>query len=252
MGIIDLNNVSYQVGNKKILDNVSLSIKEGSFTAIMGMNGSAKTSLLKLICRANQATSGEIYLKAKDINTYKVRDLAKQMSVVFQNDDIGFDFTCFEIVLMGRMVYQKLFQTDTEKDLIEAQNSMRQTNTLHLKDRMFSTLSGGEKQRVFIARAICQNTPIILLDEPVSSLDLKHQLDILNLLKQIQLTQGRTIIIVLHDLSSALKYADNVIALKEGSLFMYDQAKRVLNQKNIKTIFDIDCQIINNNNVILN
>ncbi len=250
MGIIDLNNVSYKIKDKTILDNVSLNIEQGSFTAIMGMNGSAKTSLLKLICRANQVSSGNIYIRGKDINSYKVKDLAQQISIVFQNDDIGFDFSCLEIVLMGRMVYQKLLAADTKEDLLVAQESMRQTNTLHLKDRMFSTLSGGEKQRVFIARAICQDTPIILLDEPVSSLDLKHQLDILNFLKKIQIEQGKTIVIVLHDLSAALKYADRVIALKEGKMLMYDVAQKVLTKENIKTIFDVNCRIINHRDII--
>ena len=248
---IILKNISYSTKTINILSNITLNIAPSTFTGIMGMNGSGKTTLLKLLCSAIKPTQGKIFLDKKNIKDYSVRELAHQVGVVFQNDDIQLDFSALQIVLMSRMSYQRLFSKDSPNDLIIAEDCMKKTNTLQLKDRLFTTLSGGERQRVLIARALCQQTPVILLDEPIASLDLKHQQDIINLLKTIQNNEKRTIIMVIHDLSLALQYCDNIIALKDGKMFMYDTAYKVLTPKNIKNIFCINTKIINNKHIII-
>ncbi len=251
MNIISTKNITYKVKDKTILSDINLSIPQGSFTSIVGMNGSGKTTLLNLIANIIKATNGEILIKNKDINSYSVRELAQNVSYVFQNNEVDFDFSALQIVMMGRTPYQKLLSTETPQDYSICQKAMQETNTWHLRNRLINSLSGGERQRVFIARSLAQNTDIILLDEPVANLDLKHQIEIMKLLKDIQTKENTTILIVLHDLSLALKYSDYVLALKEGQMRLFDTASKVLNKQNINSLFEINAEIIQDNNIII-
>ena len=251
MNIISTKNITYKVKDKTILSDINLSIPQGSFTSIVGMNGSGKTTLLNLIANIIKATNGEILIKNKDINSYSVRELAQNVSYVFQNNEVDFDFSALQIVMMGRTPYQKLLSTETPQDYSICQKAMQETNTWHLRNRLINSLSGGERQRVFIARSLAQNTDIILLDEPVANLDLKHQIEIMKLLKDIQTKENTTILIVLHDLSLALKYSDYVLALKEGQMRFFDTASKVLNKQNINSLFEINAEIIQDNNIII-
>jgi iron complex transport system ATP-binding protein len=251
MNIISAKNITYKVKDKTILSDINLSIPQGSFTSIVGMNGSGKTTLLNLIANIIKATNGEILIKNKDINSYSVRELAQNISYVFQNNEVDFDFSALQIVMMGRTPYQKLLSTETPQDYSICQKAMQETNTWHLRNRLINSLSGGERQRVFIARSLAQNTDIILLDEPVANLDLKHQIEIMKLLKDIQTKENTTILIVLHDLSLALKYSDYVLALKDGQMRFFDTAPKVLNKQNINSLFEINAEIIQDNNIII-
>lgn len=251
MNIISTKNIAYKVKDKTILSDINLSIPQGSFTSIVGMNGSGKTTLLNLIANIVKATKGEILIKNKDINSYSVRELAQNISYVFQNNEVDFDFSALQIVMMGRTPYQKLLSTETSQDYSICQKAMQETNTWHLRNRLINSLSGGERQRVFIARSLAQDTDIILLDEPVANLDLKHQIEIMKLLKDIQTKENTTILIVLHDLSLALKYSDYVLALKEGQMCFFDAASTVLNKQNINSLFEINAEIIQDNNIII-
>ncbi|MCF0210955.1 MAG: ABC transporter ATP-binding protein [Bacteroidales bacterium] len=249
--MIRTEHIIYKVKGKEILSDVGFHLQKGDFCAVVGMNGSGKSTLLKHLCRVVEPTSGDIFIKQKNIKKYSVKDLAKEVSVVFQSDDINLDFCALQIVLMGRTPYQRIFDKDKEEDLLKAEDAMRKTNTLHLKNRLFPSLSGGEKQRVLIARALCQDTPVILLDEPIANLDLKHQFEIMELLQRINKENQATIFIILHDLSFALQYANKVLALKEGKIRFFGNSKEVLTEENIKEIFEVRATIINNNNIIL-
>ncbi|MBR1774681.1 MAG: ABC transporter ATP-binding protein [Bacteroidales bacterium] len=251
MDILTCKNISYKVKDKTILSDINFSVPQGTMTSIVGMNGSGKTTLLKLVSNILKSDSGEILLENKNIKSYSVKETAQNISMVFQNNETDFDFSAQQIVLMGRMPYQKLLQADNKDDFLIVEQAMRQTNTWQLKDRLINSLSGGEKQRVFIARSLAQQTKLMLLDEPVANLDLKHQIEIMKLLKQIQKQNNTTILIVLHDLSLALKYSDNVLALKNGQMCFFDSAKTVLTQENISTLFEINASIVGNHNVII-
>ena len=251
MFILQCNDISYKVKDKTILSGIDFSVPKGSLTSIVGMNGSGKTTLLKLISNILKSDSGKILLEDKNINSYSVKEIAQNISMVFQNNDTDFDFSALQIVLMGRMPYQKLLQSDNKEDFFIAEQAMRQTNTWQLRSRLINSLSGGERQRVFIARSLAQQTKLMLLDEPVASLDLKHQTEIMKLLKQIQKQNGTTILIVLHDLSLALKYSDYVLALKNGRMHFFDSAATVLNKENIRQLFEVNADIVRNNNVII-
>jgi len=251
MNIISAKNIEYKIKDRTILSNINLSIPQGSFTSIVGMNGSGKTTLLNLIANIIKATKGEILIKNKNINSYTTRELAQNISFVFQINEVDFDFSALQIVMMGRTPYQKLLASDTAQDYSICKKVMQETNTWHLQDRLINSLSGGERQRVFIARALAQKTDIMLLDEPIANLDLKHQIEIMKLLKDIQTKGNTTILIVLHDLSLALKYSDYVLALKDGQMRFFDTASKVLNKININSLFEINAEIIQDNNIII-
>ncbi|MCQ2327202.1 MAG: ABC transporter ATP-binding protein [Bacteroidales bacterium] len=251
MEIIKAENISVSVKEKDIIKDVSFSLKEGDFCCVVGVNGSGKSTLLKTLCRTIPSTSGEVFIEEENIKALSVKNLAKKVSVVFQSADIDLDFSALQIVLMGRMPYQRILQQDKREDLLLAEEAMRRTNTWDLKDRSFPTLSGGEKQRVMIARSLCQNTPIMLLDEPIASLDVKHQFEIMELLKQINKENKVSIFMILHDLSLALQYANKILAMKDGRMKYFGVTKEVLIKENIETLFEVKAEIINNNNIIL-
>ena len=249
--VIRAENIAYKVKDKTILSDISFAVGKGTLTSIVGMNGSGKTTLLKLIGGIIKPVSGYVSINNKDVADYKVKDLAQNVSMVFQSNETDFDFSALQIVLMGRMPYQKLLDRDKAEDFAVCEQAMKETNTWQLKDRLINSLSGGERQRVFIARSLAQQTDIMLLDEPVANLDLKHQIEIMNLLKSIQQRNNTTVLIVLHDLSLALKYSDNVLALKNGRLHFFDCAKNVLTTENIRTLFEINAQVSLSGNVIM-
>lgn len=251
MDIIKSQNIVYKIKDKTIIDNITFAIPQGTLTTLVGMNGSGKTTLLKLIANIIKPTSGEIAFENKNVASYSVRELSQNISIVFQDNNTNIDFTCLQIVLMGRMPYQKLLDADKREDFAIVEQAMKQTETWQLRNRSINSLSGGEKQRVFIARSLTQQTKVILLDEPVANLDMKHQIEIMRLLKQIQQYNNTTILIVLHDLSLALKYSDYVLALKHGQLKFYDRADKVLTAENIISLFEIDTKIVENENIII-
>jgi len=240
-----------EIKDKKILQDVNFQISNGDFVCLIGKNGSGKTSLLKTICKALIPTNGNILLEGKNIKNLSYKDLARHISVVFQNTYNDLDFTVWDIVIMGRMSYQTLWQKDSKEDENLCLQALEITNTMYLKDKNFRFLSAGEQQRVLIARALCQNSEIMLLDEPVSNLDIKHQFEIMDTLKEINQRQNKTIFIILHDLSLCLQYANRVLALKEGSLIFDGYTKEILTEKNMETLFEVKAQIVGNRNIIL-
>lgn len=251
MNIITANNIHYKIKDKEILKNISFAIPKGSITSIIGMNGSGKTTLIKLLCVITKPTKGEIVIDNKAVKDYSIKERSQKISIVFQSVDTDFDFSAEQIVLMGRMPYQTLLSSDNAEDFEICKQSMLATGTWHLRNRLINSLSGGEKQRVFIARALCSQTDIIMLDEPVANLDTKHQIEIMRLLRQIQKENNSTILIVLHDLSLAKKYSDYVLALKDGQMRFFDKQENVLTNENIQSLFEINAKIVEDNNVII-
>ncbi|HHT03494.1 MAG TPA: ABC transporter ATP-binding protein [Bacteroidales bacterium] len=249
--ILEVNNVSYSVREKNIIEDISFTLEKGGFYSVIGTNGSGKTTLLRCISNSIQPTKGSVKVNNKLINKYTPKLLAHKISVVSQHSEFLFDFSSFQVVMMGRMAYQKLLQTDSEQDMTIVEQCMKKTNTWHLKDRSVKQLSGGELQRVMIARALAQQTPIILLDEPVSSLDIHHQFEIMELLTKINKENNTTIFIILHDLTLALKYSDQILALKDGRLIYFGKTKEILTQENIQELFNVRADIIDNKHIII-
>ena len=241
---IILNNLNFSYNEKHILKNINISFERNKFYSILGPNGSGKTTLLKNILKALPTTDKTIYIDAFDINNYKNKDLAKKMSSVPQNTNLEFDFTSFDVVLMGRSPHLKRFERESNKDYEIVREAMEITNTWHLKDKYINQLSGGERQKIIIARALAQESSIILLDEPISNLDIQNQIEIMDTLKF--LNRDVTIISVLHDLNLAAQYSDYILLLKNGEIFSKGTPEKVLNVNNLKYVYDVNTYIIKN------
>ncbi|MBC2397710.1 ABC transporter ATP-binding protein [Clostridium tetanomorphum] len=241
---IVINNLHCSYGDKKILKNININFEKNKFHSIIGPNGSGKTTLLKNIQKILPIENNCIYIDGKDLNSFKNKDLAKKIASVPQNTNIDFDFSAMDIVLMGRTPYLKRFEKEKDTDLIIVKEAMEMTNTWYLKDKNINELSGGERQRVIIARALAQESEIILLDEPISNLDMHHQIDILDTIKY--LNRDITVIAVLHDLNLAAEYSDSLILLKNGNVLCKGTPKDVLTESNIRDAYNINTHIIKN------
>jgi len=241
--MIEVKNLTYTIGEKQILKDINFQIEKGKIYGILGNNGSGKSTLLKALSRINPVKNGTIFIDKKDINLYSAKLLAQTIALVPQQTNLMFDFSALQIALMGRIPYQKPLYADSEEDLEIVKQSMLRTNTWHLRDMNAKNLSGGEFQRLIIARALSQQTPLLMLDEPISSLDIRHQFDIMNLLKQINKETNATILIIIHDLNLAMRYCDEVILLNQGELVAKGESKQVLTQDNISKHFGIKVNI---------
>jgi iron complex transport system ATP-binding protein len=246
MVLLNVNGVECCYGSIKILENVSLLVKEGDFVGIIGPNGSGKTTLLKSISRTLKPHKGTILLNDKDIYSLKSVDVAKQMAVVPQDNTISFSFTALEVVLMGRSPHLSRFQMETENDVAIARKAMDLTNTWHLAARPVNELSGGERQRVIIARALAQKPKILLLDEPLTYLDIINQLEIMDLVKSLCVKEGIIVMAAIHDLNLAARYCNTAILLNQGKIFSAGHLDEVLTSENIKSVFKVDAIVKKN------
>jgi iron complex transport system ATP-binding protein len=233
MVLLSVDGIECRYGSVKILEDVSLSVKKGDFVGILGPNGSGKTTLLKSISRKLKPYRCKIY-------TLKGIDVAKQMAVVPQDGGVGFSFAALDVVLMGRNPHLSRFEMENEKDMAIARKAMTLTNTWHLAQRPINELSGGERQRVIIARALAQEPKIMLLDEPITHLDIINQLEIMDLVKELCVKEGLIVLAVLHDLNLAARYCGSAIMLKSGRIFAAGDIVNVLTNENIKSVFNVD------------
>lgn len=243
---IKIKNLNFSYSKKNILDDISITIKKGTFLSIIGPNGSGKSTLLKNIAKNLEPESGEIWLETLNLLSMPPVELAKKMAVVPQTFQIDFPFTALETVLMGRTPFLKRFQTESEKDYTLAKWAMELTNTWHLKDRSVTEVSGGELQRIIVARALTQEPEIILLDEPTAHLDIQHQMELLELLESLNKTTGLTVVTVLHDLNLASQFSEEVIMMKDGKIFASGKTSEVLNADNIRTVYEMEVLLAEN------
>ena len=218
MSAVTVRNLTFAYGEKPILRKVSLSVKKGEFFVIIGPNGAGKTSLLKAIAGFAESTGSRVEIFGRPIAAYSRRQLAKVMAMVPQQIPIDFPFTVADTVLMGRSPHLGLLGVERDKDLRIAKQAMEFTEVVHLADRRLDQVSGGERQRVFIARAICQQSGIILLDEPTTALDPAHQLKIMDLMERFRRERQTTVIMISHDLNLASMYGDRLLLIKEGMI----------------------------------
>ena len=240
MVLLNVDGVECRYGSVKVLEDVSLAVKEGDFVGILGPNGSGKTTLLKSISRTLKPHRGNILLNESDIYSLKSAEVAKQLAVVRQDSHIGFSFAALDVVLMGRNPHMTRFQMESSKDLAIAKKAMTLTNTWQFAKRPINELSGGEKQRVIIARALAQEPKILLLDEPLTHLDIINQLEIMDLIKELCVKEKIIVLVVFHDLNLAARYCTSAIMLKKGKIFSAGSIAEVLTSENIKGVFNVD------------
>ena len=238
--LLDIAGVECRYGSVKVLEDVSLSVHEGDFVGILGPNGSGKTTLIKSISRTLKPYVGTILLNEADIYSLKSVEVAKQLAVVPQDSSIGFSFAALDVVLMGRNPHMARFQMESSKDLAIAKKAMVMTNTWQFAERPINELSGGERQRVIIARAIAQEPKILLLDEPLTHLDIINQLEIMDLVKELCEKEKLIILAVFHDLNLAARYCTSAIMLKKGKIFSAGTLSEVLTSENIKGVFNVN------------
>lgn len=234
--MISLQNIKVSFGDRCILDGISADIAEGRITAVMGPNGCGKTTLLRCIGGLLEPNGGEVLIDGIKVQDYSARGLAQRVALVRQQAQTDFEFSAFETVLMGRNPWQRRLQNESQADWDIVERCMRQTNTWHLRFAKPGEMSGGELQRVMIARALAQQTPVLLLDEPVSNLDIAHQLEIMRLLCD---AKEKSIVIVIHDLNLALQFCDDLLLFHEGQLLYQGPVADGLTSENIRKVYGV-------------
>ncbi|MEH7492187.1 ABC transporter ATP-binding protein [Neobacillus niacini] len=240
---LSTDNLSIGYGERLIVKSLSIEIPDRKITTIIGPNGCGKSTLLKAITRIISHQSGSILLDGNDISKVNTKILAKQMAILPQTPESASGLTVGELVSYGRFPYQKGFGRLTKKDYEVIDWALEVTGTIDFKFRPVDALSGGQRQRVWIAMALAQETDIIFLDEPTTYLDMAHQLEVLELLQKLNLEQERTIVMVLHDLNQAARFADHIIALKDGEIVKAGNCEEVISNKVLKKVFNIDAVI---------
>ncbi|MBU0951703.1 MAG: ABC transporter ATP-binding protein [Elusimicrobia bacterium] len=236
MNLLEIYNLSCGYAGKEIIKNISFSVNEGSFLGILGPNGAGKTTLFRSLTKIIKPIEGKIFFQGKALSDLSAKDLAKEIAVLPQILDVPFSFSIEEFVLLGRHPHLKRLEAPGKKDFDIAQKAMMELNIADLKHRKIRDLSGGERQRVLIAQALAQEPKLLLLDEPVNHLDIKHQIEILDLLRDLNKT-GLTVVIILHDLNLASEYCDDLLLLNEGKIHTYGKARDVLKYEILEEVY---------------
>ncbi|WP_308009657.1 ABC transporter ATP-binding protein [uncultured Fusobacterium sp.] len=247
--MIEIKNLSYMQNGKYILKNVNIAIKQNCVTGILGPNGSGKTTLLKHIIK-ELPSKNNIFIDGENIEKIPRKNFAKKISFVEQSFTGIEEITIEDIVKMGRYPYKKIFFDYSRKDKLIIDEALYQFQLKDLKDKRAGKVSGGELKRAFIAKAFAQQSEIMLLDEPINHLDIKHQLDLMKLLKSME---NKTIIFSIHNIDLALKFCDNIILMKNGEITAFGKTQKILIPEKIKEIFEVDTTIknIENENIII-
>ena len=234
---LEMQNVTLAYGHKLVVEDITLHAMPGEMVGLVGPNGSGKSTIIKALSRVISLYSGKILLNGRNILEIPRKDLARLLGVVPQMLLLPSIFTAFEIVLMGRNPHLGLFQYESQRDLAIAWGAMERTSTQHLAERRINELSGGEIQCVVIARALTQQTEIILLDEPTANLDISRQIEILDLIKSLCRENKMTVIAALHDLNLASQYCDQLVLINNGQVHAVGIPKEVINSTNIKAVY---------------
>lgn len=246
--IIEIKNLSFNyTPNKTIFSNLNLNIKKGEITTLLGKNGCGKSTLIKLLSKNITNYAGNIFLENKELKSYSLKELAKKLSIVYQNNATPQEITVFDMVSFARLPYQNIFFYKKTKEDIEKINfALKETDLIEYKNTIVSELSGGQLQRVYIAMCLAQDTEIIILDEPTTFLDIKYQKSIMKLVKRLNQELHLTIIMVLHDINQAITYSDNIVALLDGKIIKNDKAHTLLDEELLNKIYDTEISIENN------
>jgi iron complex transport system ATP-binding protein len=239
--LIKIENLSLGYSKKTILEKINLTIEKEKITIFLGQNGSGKTTLMSAINGLIKPREGQIFIDKKDISRLNRKEVAKKIATVSQLHQFGFDFTAYEMVLMGRSAHIGYLPEKADRE--KAEEAMELIGISHLKEQQVNKISGGERQLVMIARAIAQDTGIILLDEPTSYLDLKNQLKILQLIKYINTKKKVTCVITLHDPNQALMCGDQVVMFHQGAIETGESRAMITDEK-IFAVYGVNAQVI--------
>lgn len=228
------------IGKKEILKGIDFQLYDKEFLGIIGPNGSGKSTFLKCLYRVQKPTSGVISFNGQNLEELSFRESALQLAVVAQHNFYSFDFPVIDVVLMGRSPHKKMMERDNKNDYTIAYNALAEVGLKGFENRSFATLSGGEQQRVILARALTQQTECLVLDEPTNHLDIKYQLQILDIVKNLNITVAAAI----HDLNIAAMYCDRIIAIKNGVVAGLGKPAELLTEEFIKEIYEVESKVI--------
>ena len=236
---IHAENVELSFGGTQILNQIGIDVRSQEFVGVIGPNGSGKSTFLKCIYRVLKPDGGDILLDDAPISAFSVRETAKRLAVLSQHNYYNFEFTVRDIVLMGRSPHKRMMERDTKADFDIVEDSLRRVGMLGFIDRIFSTLSGGEQQRIILARALAQQTECLILDEPTNHLDIKYQLQILDVVKKL----GVTVLAAFHDLNIAAMYCDRIFAVDGGRVVASGTPREVLTPALIRRLYEVDADV---------
>lgn len=231
--------VEVSISGKKIIRNLSVQIPNRKFSALLGANGSGKTTLLRAIYRTQKMDNGVIYLNDLDISKFSGKKLARKLAVMGQFNQINFDYTVMDVALIGRYPFHSLLEQEKEKDYEIALEALEKVGMKQYRERNFQSLSGGEKQRVILARALTHSPQILILDEPTNHLDIRYRLEILSLIKELNIT----VLAALHDLGLAVQFCDYLYMMKQGEIVAEGKPKQVINHDTLWDIFEVNAEV---------
>lgn len=240
---LEVKDIKYSIDQKLIVQGVSLGIEEGDFVGLIGPNGCGKSTLLKNIYRVYKPDSGAVYIDGRDVNEMTSREVAREMSVMQQENNVEFDMTVYDMVMLGRFAHQNLWHNDKIREREIVEDAIKEVGMEGYEERSFLSLSGGEKQRTLVARALVQQSNLIILDEPTNHLDIGYQYQIMNILRS---QKGLTVFSSIHDMNIAACYCDKIIMMKAGHIVRVGTPEEVMVPDMIKGLFGVDTQITNN------
>ena len=238
---IEIRNITKSYGSKKVVDNVSVTIPTGKITSFIGPNGAGKSTVLSIMSRLLNADSGEIYLNGELLNRKKSSDIAKQLAILKQTNNINLRLTIEDLVSFGRFPYSKGNLTQTDRTFID--NAIAYMNLDDIRHQYIDNLSGGQRQRAYIAMTLAQDTDYILLDEPLNNLDMKHSVQIMQVLRKLATELNKTVVIVIHDINFASCYSDYIVAMKNGKLVHQGEVNHIMQSPVLQDINDMTIPI---------
>ncbi|MBC2579347.1 ABC transporter ATP-binding protein [Clostridium sp. DJ247] len=241
---ISSKNLTLAYGDYIVLKDINITIPKNEITILVGSNGCGKSTLLKTISRLLKPVQGSVLLEDSNIFEKSSKEIAKKLAILTQAPVAPSDLTVFNLVKQGRYPYQTWFNQWSKEDEKIVDYALEKTGLTDIKHKKISDLSGGQKQRVWIAMTLAQQTDIILLDEPTNHLDIKYKIEVLDLLKNLNNQEKRTIVIVLHDINLACRYADNIIAIKDGKVYSEGAPEEIITEKLISDVFDINSKVV--------
>lgn len=242
--ILKAQNLSLGYANQGIIENFNIDIPSEKITVILGSNGCGKSTLLKGLCGLLKPISGTVCLDKQDIHALPRKKLAQKIAILTQNTQVNSEMIVEDLVALGRHPYHKFLRSISDEDKRYIEQALEYTDLSELAEKRIATLSGGQQQRVWIAMALAQKTPWLFLDEPTTYLDLNHQISILSLLETLNHDNKLSLVMVLHDINLACRYADNIILMKHGALYAQGAPKDIITDSSMKHTFDLDCDII--------
>ncbi|KHA80509.1 iron ABC transporter ATP-binding protein [Janthinobacterium lividum] len=242
--MIHVNHIEKSYGEKRVLANVSAQFPKGKVTSLIGPNGAGKTTLLMLIARLQEANGGEITIDGRSIAHIKIQDYARLVATLRQSPDFHLRLTVEELVAFGRFPYSRVSLTPQDRQAID--DAIAFLSLEGLRAAYVDELSGGQRQMAFLAMTIAQQTDILLLDEPLNNLDMKHAVQIMRALRRLCDEQGRTVILVIHDINFAANYSDHIVAMQGGAVRFSGPAHEVVTEQRLRALYDIDFHIVRN------